>query len=51
VDDDIKFTKVKCNIEQSEPIYLTLMGRSVPQPAEQTKELKFETIVRQSTAP
>ena len=30
VNEDIKFEKVTCKIENSEPLFLSLMGRSVP---------------------
>lgn len=46
IDNDIKFHKVKCNIENSEPLYVDLLGKCIPQPKENIKELKFEIIVR-----
>lgn len=49
VDNDIRFKKVKCMIEGvTEPLYITLLGKCVPQPKEQIQELKFETLVRSS---
>lgn len=46
VDNDIRFNKVKCNIPNSDPLYLNLLGKCIDQPKEQILELKFETIVR-----
>ena len=48
VSNEIKFSKVPCNIQGSEPLFLTLMGSSIVAPADSTKELMFDPIVRES---
>jgi len=45
---NIEIPKVTCSVQGSEPLYITLQGNSIPTPAEQTKDLRFETIVRES---
>ena len=44
---EIKFEQVKCNIKDSRPIYVTLIGQSYPPQEDQIKEIEFESIVRQ----
>lgn len=46
VDNDISFSKVKCNIEGSVPLYINLFGKCVPQTRESVQEVKFQTKVR-----
>lgn len=47
-DNDIRF-KVKCKIEGSEPLYINLVGKCIPQPADTIQELKFNCLVREET--
>ncbi|EGR29178.1 hypothetical protein IMG5_161280 [Ichthyophthirius multifiliis] len=49
IDNDIHFSKVKCNIEGSNPLYINLLGKCIPQPKEQIQDLKFSTLVRTTT--
>jgi len=30
IDNDIRFNKVKCNIEGGDPIFITLLGKCIP---------------------
>ena len=46
LDNDIQFKKVKCDIEDSEPLFINLMGKCVPQPKELVNEIKIEAVVR-----
>lgn len=46
VDPDIRFNKVKCDIEGSTPLYVNLLGKCVTQPLEQIQDVKFSTMVR-----
>lgn len=46
VDNDISFKKVKCSIQDSDPLFVNLIGKCVPQPKETIQEIKFETVVR-----
>ena len=46
IDNDISFTKVKCNIEGSMPLYLNLFGKCIPQIKESIQLIKFQTKVR-----
>ena len=46
VDNDISFTKVKCNIEGSQSLYINLFGKGLPQTKESIQEIKFQTKVR-----
>ena len=46
LDNDIQFKKVKCQIDDSEPLFINLSGKCVPQPKEMVKEVKFDAIVR-----
>lgn len=50
ISNDIRCTRVPCNIQGSEPIYLTLHGSCIAPTPESTKDLKFETIVRETQA-
>lgn len=45
---DIRVSKVQCNIIGSDPLFVTLHGSSIKAPAESTKELLFDPIVRES---
>lgn len=49
VDADIRFNKVKCNIEGAEPLLINLLGKCVEQPKEQIQDVKFTTVVRTQT--
>lgn len=46
VDSDISFPKVKCDIEGSDPLFINLMGKGVPQTKETIQEIKFRATVR-----
>lgn len=46
VDNDIQFKKVKCNIQDNEPLFLNLKGKCVPQPKETVQEIRLDAIVR-----
>lgn len=46
VDNDIRFNKVKCNILNSDALYLNLLGKCIDQPQDQIQEINFETLVR-----
>lgn len=46
LDNDIQFKKIKCHIEDSEPLFINLMGKCVPQPKELVNEIKIEAVVR-----
>lgn len=46
-DEDIKF-KVKCNIEDGDPIFINLLGKGIRQPKDNIPVLKFSTVVRTS---
>lgn len=48
IESNIKYEKVACNIQGGEPLYLTLLGTCISAPTESIKDLKFETIVRES---
>ncbi|CAD8206755.1 unnamed protein product [Paramecium octaurelia] len=50
IDNDIRFDKVKCLIQNSDPLYLNLLGKCIEQPKEQIQEVKFETVVRVPTS-
>jgi len=45
---DIRINKIPCNIQGSDPIFLTLHGSCIPPTPESTKDLRFEAIVRES---
>ena len=47
LDTDIRF-KVKCNIEDADPLFLSLRGKCIEQPKENVQTLKFDTVVRTS---
>jgi len=38
--------KVKCNIQESNPIFINLLGKCIQQPKENVQEIKFESVVR-----
>ncbi|KAI9343132.1 hypothetical protein BDR26DRAFT_917651 [Obelidium mucronatum] len=44
---DIRYDSLICNVEGSQPLYLTLTGMCIPQPV-QNDVIKFSTPVRQS---
>ena len=46
IDNDIRFTKVKCSIEDSDPLFINLLGKCIPQTKESIQDTKFETVVR-----
>ena len=46
LDNDIQFKKVKCSIEDSDSLYINLMGKCVPQPKEMVQEVRLEAVVR-----
>ncbi|EGR28756.1 hypothetical protein IMG5_169530, partial [Ichthyophthirius multifiliis] len=46
VDNDIRFTKVRCDIEGSQPLYINLLGKCIAQPIEQILDIKFTAMVR-----
>lgn len=46
MDNDIRFDKVKCLIQNSDTLYLNLLGKCIEQPKEQIQEVRFETVVR-----
>ncbi len=46
IDNDIRFMKVKCAIQESDPIFINLIGKCIQQPQEHIQELAFETEVR-----
>ena len=46
VSNDISFTKVKCNVEGSQPLYINLFGKGIPQTRESIQEVRFQTKVR-----
>jgi len=46
VDNDIAFPKVKCDIEGSEPLFINLLGKGIPQTKESIQEVKFRATVR-----
>lgn len=48
VDADIRFNKVKCNIEGSDPLYINLLGKCVEQPKDSIPNKEFKAVVRQS---
>jgi Flagellar-associated PapD-like len=45
---EIRISKVQCNIQGADPLFLTLQGSSIPPPPESTKELVFDPIVRET---
>lgn len=47
VDNDIRF-KIKCNIEDADPLFLSLLGKCIDQPKENVQTIKFDTVVRTS---
>jgi hydrocephalus-inducing protein len=49
VDNDIRFNKVKCSIQGSDPLYINLLGKCIDQPKDSIQELRFETVVRTPT--
>ena len=46
IDNDISFPKVKCEIENSNPLYINLFGKGIPQTKESIQEVKFKAVVR-----
>ena len=48
VANEIRITKVQCNIQDADPLFVTLHGSSIPPPPESTKELLFDPIVREA---
>lgn len=48
-DSDIRYNQVKCEIKGGDPLFLTLMGKSVEQDPSTTQTLNFQTIVRKAT--
>lgn len=46
VESNIAFEKIKCNIENSEPLFINLYGRSCEVPEDSIKEYVIETQVR-----
>lgn len=44
-DNDIRF-KVKCKVDGSESLFVNLVGKCIPQPADTIQELKFNCLVR-----
>ena len=45
---EIRISKVQCSIAGSEPLFVTLHGSAIAPPAESTKELLFDPIVRET---
>ncbi len=45
--EEIRFPNVKCNIKDSKPLFVNLLGKSIMPTEESVKTVDFETIVRE----
>lgn len=45
--EEIRFPNVKCNIKDSKPLFVNLLGKSIMPTEESIKTVDFETIVRE----